>query len=75
MFAVHCPVIGSRVLIFRSQLRGLTSHALGIDLTFRCGCGGTGVWRTGIRAAGDRLVAHEAPQVPQSSPVGALPVS
>lgn len=62
MFAVDCPVIGKRVLVFLSQVRDIANHDRGIDVYFKCRCGGAGVWRSGRRAVGEALVAHVGPE-------------
>ncbi len=47
MFDVFCEHHHSRVLLGTSRIREIRNTADGIDVSFRCYCGGEGVWRTG----------------------------
>jgi hypothetical protein len=56
MFAVFCPSVGAKVLIWPSEIRELTNDADGIRVAFLCACGCEGTWRTGANAP-----AHDHP--------------
>lgn len=60
MFSIHCPVRGVRVLIWPSQVRGVTPAEDGLELHFRCDCGQASVLVTGRDARGEAL-HHPAP--------------
>lgn len=47
MFSFHCPWHDAVVLIWPSDIDGITNTADGIDVDFHCGCGFHGVLRTG----------------------------
>lgn len=68
MFAVDCPTIGARALIFASQVRSVTNHDHGIDVAFRCVCGGSGTWRSGVKTAGEQLLWHHGPEESSDRP-------
>lgn len=68
MFAVDCPAIGTRALIFASQVRSVANHDHGIDVAFRCVCGGSGTWRSGANAAGEQLLWHHGPEAWSNRP-------
>lgn len=70
MFAIYCPELSSRVIVFMSQVQGITNHDKGIDVSFRCPCGAVGVWRSGIRAAREELVRHDTAQAQPDEPWG-----
>jgi hypothetical protein len=57
MFAVFCPSVGSRVLIWPSEIRSVTNTADGIRVHFDCACGCEGTWHTGA----DAVAAHGHP--------------
>lgn len=51
MFDAICATCYRRELIFPGQIIGVENAADGIVVTFRCGRGHVGCWRTGRRAA------------------------
>lgn len=53
MFVHTCTSCDQRLLIFPSQITGLTNTDHGIDVTFTCWCGAEQTELTGKRA-GDR---------------------
>lgn len=57
MFAVNCPRLGTRTLVFPSDLKGISNTPAGIAVEFTCACGATGAWLTG-RDVEERLVWH-----------------
>lgn len=55
MFTVDCPIRAATVLVWPSQLIGITNTAEGLELHFRCSCRQPAVLVTGRRAAGEVL--------------------
>lgn len=49
MFTVHCPGHQREVLLSASSIVGVTNTAEGIEVSWRCRCGATGVWLTGAQ--------------------------
>ena len=58
MFDIVCPTLG-RVLIWPSQLLGMSSVDGVIEVAFTCACDEHAVWSTGANGGG-ALVAHGA---------------
>lgn len=54
MFDVFCEHHGSRVLLGTSRIQEIRNTEGGIDVSFRCYCGGQGVWHTGRSHAAAR---------------------
>ena len=70
--AVHCPVSDSTVLIWPSQLIGAANSPIGVEVAYRCHCGARAVVRTGKRAPGTAVIAHDGADLdpsPLSAPV------
>jgi hypothetical protein len=47
VFAVYCPHHRSRVLLSADDIENIVNRPTGIDVHWRCPCGGAGVLRTG----------------------------
>jgi hypothetical protein len=50
MFAVNCPHHRSRVLLWSDNIETIVNGPAGIEVHWRCPCGGAGVLRTGAPA-------------------------
>ncbi len=49
MFSVYCSGHEHEVLLFASNITGITNTPGGIVVAWRCPCGTTGHWVTGAR--------------------------
>ena len=54
MFTVYCSGHASRILLFPEHIEELRNHPDGVELSWRCTCGSTGVTR--IRRASQPLL-------------------
>lgn len=60
MFDVFCDHHGGRVLLGTSRIEQIRNTEDGIDVSFRCYCGTSGIWHTGRRAhAAERPAATD----------------
>jgi hypothetical protein len=55
MFDIVCPHCERHVLLTPRRILCLRNTAEGIEVAFRCWCGGSGVWVTGRRAGDDTV--------------------
>lgn len=59
MFLARCDYLGRDVLIWASDLHGITNTDQGMIVTYRCGCGRMAELLTGSRSS-THLVLHAA---------------
>jgi hypothetical protein len=59
VFAVTCPYLDQKVMVFDQHIRARTPTTQGTVVEFQCPCGGRGVRLNDPGAVSGRLVFHD----------------